>query len=564
MAAFVDCTKYTKEQQVQDEALKNLAEKDEELTKSLDDLSKREIVHDDTLTGGGIDAKDPLSVVVSDKEGNALKTGKEAGGSGVFVKDLQPEIDALEKALSDTKDRLSGDLTNSIKDLNNRLNNLKAIEVALAQAKADGNYQRIKDLEAQLAAAQQAEDLANKNLADAIESLRQQGLTDDQIRQIIDDSINKAGGTGRYVTGITVNQATGDVTYTYSDGTRLTGKLHDFQGVVVDNKTIGGNGISEALHVKISSKYDNQISIVEDGIYVGKQSDEYTRILYVSTSSGDDNNVGTIARPLKTIDEALRRQPNDKNCTIYLKAGDTFNLTSGKNIFADLTIAIYGDDKMSAPGEITSERFTWNGLVRSDINKPYLTSTPVYHQTTKRTDIPGIHPFNGAILRFEGIKFDMSQLRSNLVHPDALGYWSQSWIYGNKAQVVLEGCDFDFTKVDGTTYITKYLSSVSSGRPEGNSLYIRGCRVVGAETSPGVFKDSVGFIFFGLSMTLEVLDRVSPSHVDIATMWGLQSVDNTNDTVIKLIRSSKNNRGLVIIDENQRFVRNVSSNVEII
>lgn len=564
MAAFVDCTKYTNEQNAQDQALENLAKKNEEQDKNIKALEDRKIVHDNTLTGGGTKAEDPLSVAVSTKPGNAVKTGKDADGNGVFVKDLQPEVDALEKALTDMNSRLSGDLTNSIKDLNNRLNNLKAIEVALAQAKADGNYQRIKDLEAQLAAAKQAEDLANKNLADAIDALRQQGLTDDQIRQIIADSIAKAGGTGRYVTGITVNQATGDVTYTYSDGTKVTGKLHDFQGVVTDNKTIGGNGTSEALHVKVSGKSGNQISVTEDGIYVGKEADKNVRVLYVSSSSGDDSNVGTIDKPLKTIDEALIRQPNDKSCFIYLMAGDVFNLTRSKSIYADLTISIYGDDKLNAPGPLTGERYSWNGLIRSDINKPYLTSTPSYASDVRRTNIPGINPFNGANLSFKGIKLDMSQLRSDLVNPNALGYRSQSWVYGNKSQAVFEGCDFDFTKVDGKTYITKFLSSTSQNNPEGNSLYIRGCRVVGAESSPGVFKDSIIFINFGLSVALEVLNRVPPAHVDIAAMWGLQSVDNTNDTVLKLIRSSKNNRGLQIVREDQNFVKNVNSNVGII
>lgn len=564
MAAFVDCTKYTNEQKSQDQALENLAKKNEEQDKNIKALEDRKIVHDNTLTGGGIKAEDPLSVAVSTKPGNAVKTGKDADGNGVFVKDLQPEVDALKEALSDTTNRLSGDLTNSIKDLNNRLNNLKAIEVALAQAKADGNYRRIKDLEAQLAAAKQAENLTNKNLADAIDALRQQGLTDDQIRQIIADSIAKAGGTGRYVTGITVNQATGDVIYTYSDGTKVTGKLHEFQGVVVDNKTIGGNGTSEALHVKVSGKSDNQISVVEDGIYVGKESDKDVRVLYVSSTSGDDSNTGTIDKPLKTIDEALIRQPSDKSCFIYLKAGDVFNLTRSKGISADLIISIYGDDKLNPPGELTSERYSWNGLIRSDINKPYLTSTPRYREHVKRTEIPGFSPVGGARLIFKGIKLDMSQLRSDLVNPNAIGYWSNSWVYGNKSQVIFEGCDFDFTKVDGETYITKLLSSTSMNNPEGNSLYIRGCRVVGAESSPGVFKDSITFIDFGLSVTLEVLNRVPPAHVDMAAMWGLQSVDNTNDTVLKLVRSSKNNTGLQIVNGDQNFVKNVNSNVGII
>lgn len=339
MAAFVDCTKYTKEQDAQDKALQNLVEKNEEQDKSIKALEDRKIVHDNTLTGGGIDKSDPLSVAVSTKPGNAVKTGEAAGGDGVFVKDLQPEVDALEKALSDTNDRLSGDITNSVKDLNNRLNNLKAIEVALAQAKADGNYQRIKDLEAQLAAAKQAEDLANKNLADAIESLRQQGLTDDQIRKIIADSIANAGGTGRYVTGITVNQATGDVTYTYSDGTTVTGKLHEFQGVVVDNKTIGGNGTSEALRTKISSASGNQLRVLDDGLYIGEST---VMSLHVS-NDGDDSFVGTREKPLRTIQAAVERTNGFGGIAyIHLHENHQFEWVDYDNSFVRYRFVAYG------------------------------------------------------------------------------------------------------------------------------------------------------------------------------------------------------------------------------
>lgn len=367
MAAFVDCTKYTKEQNAQDKALENLAKKNEEQDKDIKALEDREIVHDNTLTGGGIDTKSPLSVAVSTKEGNAVKTGKDAGGNGVFVKDLQPEVDALEKALTDMNSRLSGDLTNSIKDLDNRLNNLKAIEVALAQAKADGNYQRIKDLEAQLAAAKQAEDLANKNLADAIDALRQQGLTDDQIRQIIADSIAKAGGTGRYVTGITVNQATGDVTYTYSDGTKVTDKLHEFQGVVVDNKTIGGNGTSEALHVKVSNTGGNQIQVFEDGLYIGKDN---THVLYVS-NNGSDENIGTREKPMRTLQAAVERLAG-KGGTAYINLHENhrFNWVDFANHDLNFVFKAYGDTiDAQYPDNFDMNAF-YNGYVAKNYPRP--------------------------------------------------------------------------------------------------------------------------------------------------------------------------------------------------
>lgn len=369
MAAFVDCTKYTKEQDAQDKALENLAKKNEEQDKSIKALEDREIVHDNTLTGGGINKSDPLSVAVSTKPGNAVKTGEAAGGAGVFVKDLQPEVDALEKALSDTNNRLSGDLTNSIKDLNNRLNNLKAIEVALAQAKADGNYQRIKDLEAQLAAAKQAEDLANKNLADAIESLRQQGLTDDQIRQIIADSIAKAGGTGRYVTGITVNQATGDVTYTYSDGTKVTGKLHEFQGVVVDNRTVGGNGTSEALHMKISNASGNQLRVLDDGLYYGVST---VMNLYVS-NNGDDGSVGTRDKPLKTIQTAVERTNGFGGVAyIHLHENHQFEWVDYDNDFVRYRFEAYGPTVDSTYPFAVSSNAYYRGYVAKTYPRPII------------------------------------------------------------------------------------------------------------------------------------------------------------------------------------------------
>lgn len=322
MAAFVDCAKYNKDKDAQHKALENLAKKDKELERDIESIDKRKIIHDSTLDGGGIDPSDPLTVVVSGKDGNAVKTGDGAGEKGLYVKDLEPDVENLKKAVDDTNNRLAGDLSGRIRELNDKLNSLKALEVALAQAKADGNYQKIKDLEAKLAAAKQAEDLANSNLADAIDELRRQGLSDDKISQIIADSIAKAGGSGRYITGITVDQATGNVTYTYSDGTKITGKLNDFKGVVVDNITIGGNGTSEALHIKLSRAPGNSLQVIDGGLYSGE---DRQISLFVDSVNGDDSNVGTRSKPLRTFNKALARstEATGGKATIYLHEEQT-------------------------------------------------------------------------------------------------------------------------------------------------------------------------------------------------------------------------------------------------
>lgn len=294
MAGFVDCTKYNKEQQEQDTRIEN--------------LEKREIVHDETLKGGGIDKESPLGLNTSADKDNAIKADK----NGVYVKDLEPQVEKLEEALKNKYDRLGNDLGARIRELNGRLNALKDIEVALAAAKAEGNYNKIKELEARLQAAKEAQQTGDKGLAEAIEALRKQGLPDEEIRKIIADAIAKAGGNGRYITRIDTNQNDGTVAYYYSDGTSVTGKLANFGGVVADQRSIVGNGHDKALQVNLSKQSGNLIEIRQDGIYYGTTA-EYPD-LYIDAVNGSDENIGTRDKPLRTFLEAAKR--NKKGVTV--------------------------------------------------------------------------------------------------------------------------------------------------------------------------------------------------------------------------------------------------------
>lgn len=351
MAGFVDCTKYNKEQQEQDTRI--------------DNLEKREIVHDETLKGGGIDEKSPLGLKKSDEKDNAIKTDEK----GVYVKDLEPQVEKLEEALKNKYDRLGNDLEARIRELNGRLNALKDIEVALAAAKAEGNYNKIKELEARLQAAKEAQQAGDKGLAEAIEALRKQGLSDDDINKIIADAIAKAGGTGRYITRIVPNQNDGTVTYYYSDGTSVTGKLANFGGVVADQRTIVGNGNDQALKVQLSKLSDNKLQVVDDGLYIGDTMKQ--PFLYV-TRDGNDDNIGTREKPMRTLEAALARiEPAyTGRFAIYLKENEDFDVRGDYQMNGILELRAYGDIVDRTYPDAKPENLYYHGYTAADYPRP--------------------------------------------------------------------------------------------------------------------------------------------------------------------------------------------------
>lgn len=361
MAGFVDCTKYNKEQQEQDTRIEN--------------LEKREIVHDDTLKGGGIDKESPLGLKKSDEKDNAIKTDEK----GVYVKDLEPQVEKLEEALKNKYDRLGNDLEARIRELNGRLNALKDIEVALAAAKAEGNYNKIKELEARLQSAKEAQQTGDKGLAEAIEALRKQGLSDEEIRKIIDGAVAKAGGTGRYITRIETNQNDGTVTYYYSDGTSATGKLANFGGVVADQHTIVGNGHDQALSVQLSKAGGNQIKKLDDGLYFGYQARPEDANLYVSSVSGNDANTGTRDKPLRTVHAALNRIAElglNGGYNIYLKCGEDHEFPPTRvwlpQALTTILFAWYGDTKYPDAYTVMVENTPYSPMYAPDLNRPRL------------------------------------------------------------------------------------------------------------------------------------------------------------------------------------------------
>lgn len=419
MAGFVDCTKYNKEQQEQDTRIEN--------------LEKRGIVHDDTLKGDGIDEKKPLGLNTSAEKDNAIKTDK----NGVYVKDLGPQVEKLEEALKNKYDRLGNDLEARIRELNGKLNNLKDIEVALAAAKAEGNYNKIKELEARLQAAKEAQQAGDKGLAEAIEALRKQGLSDDEIRKIIADAIARAGGAGRYITRIDTNQNDGTVTYYYNDGTSVTGKLANLGGVVADQVTIGGNGHDKALAVKISKLPDNKLRVVDDGIYLGEMAVQ--PFLYV-TRNGNDENTGTRENPMRTLQGALNRIPDNYtgHFEIFLKENEEFEIVDLHFKSCYLILQAYGDLVDSKYPTATPNAAYYRGYLAKNYPRPIINVRVRRDDANNRVVRDSITSEN--IIELRGIRVN---LFSKVENDDARLDGNFTGVFSSDVRVMLLGCILD-------------------------------------------------------------------------------------------------------------------------
>jgi len=74
----------------------------------------------------------------------------------------------------------------------------------------------------------------------------------------------------------------------------------------------------------MSSAADNLLQLRDDGLFYGITPPDQFLNQYVSSSTGNDSNAGTIGSPLKTIAKAISNLPDGTMGNIFLLAGDTF------------------------------------------------------------------------------------------------------------------------------------------------------------------------------------------------------------------------------------------------
>ena len=116
--------------------------------------------------------------------------------------------------------------------------------------------------------------------------------------------------------------------------------------------------------IPIDPDGNNLARVTENGILVTFAAPADVQAQYVSSTTGNDANAGTQDAPLRTIRYAVSRLPDYTSGTIYLKAGDTFDVedgaTKGSGTLADLsnrsivcgqrriTFSCYGDPTRDA------------------------------------------------------------------------------------------------------------------------------------------------------------------------------------------------------------------------
>lgn len=152
----------------------------------------------------------------------------------------------------------------------------------------------------------------------------------------------------------------------------------------------GTTASPKRANVVVSPDAGNRLEIRESGVGVFDTPPADVSFQYVS-STGDDAAAGTQAAPLKTLDRALRRIIMSKTMgtySIFLHAGETFELTAESYGFTGKDIAIYVfNDPIygtSLPGacsyyfpaiaaELTRAKIKNNWIARPDIGEARVT-----------------------------------------------------------------------------------------------------------------------------------------------------------------------------------------------
>jgi hypothetical protein len=89
----------------------------------------------------------------------------------------------------------------------------------------------------------------------------------------------------------------------------------------------------------LSDATGNLLQLRDDGLFYGATPPPNFANQYVSSSTGNDSNAGTIGAPLKTIRKALQNLPDGTAGNIWLYAGDTFYIYPEEptdNVITDL------------------------------------------------------------------------------------------------------------------------------------------------------------------------------------------------------------------------------------
>lgn len=276
----------------------------------------------------------------------------------------------LSKILKPLKDYISNQKDANADALAKAIRNLEAAQKAYAEEKAReaevmarGNYAEIKAYKENLDKLRQQVGKHENDLGNQANQLKALGLTDEEILALIQAGMNKNNPS--YITRI--EPVEGGIKVTYANGTTA---ILSGNAVAVDGKSIVGNGKDKVLSVGLSKRSDNKIQVVEDGLYLGNQDTQTS--YFVSSVSGNDANIGTREKPMRTLKAALDRIPDTYTGSfrIFLKENEHFELgnTNFKNCY--LVLSAYGDLVDSKYPETTPYAAYYRGYLAKDYPRP--------------------------------------------------------------------------------------------------------------------------------------------------------------------------------------------------
>ena len=248
----------------------------------------------------------------------------------------------LEKILKPIKDYLRNQKNANAEALAKIIHDLEAAQKAYADKKARevevmarGNYAEIRAYKENLEKLKQQVRKHENDLGNQSAQFKALGLTDEEILALIQAGMNKTNPN--YITRI--DPVEGGVKVTYANGTTA---FLGGNSVITDGKSITGNGKDKELAVQLSKRSDNKIQLVEDGLYVGEQIEQQD--YYVSTSEGNDDNIGTREKPMRTLAATLNRiKPTFAGrIRIHLKENEVFDVIDGHYMEGILEFRTYG------------------------------------------------------------------------------------------------------------------------------------------------------------------------------------------------------------------------------
>jgi len=287
-----------------------------------------------------------------------LPTGKAGVSESWLSKILKP----LKDYISNQKNANADALAKAIRDLEAAQKAYADEKAREAEVMARGNYAEIKAYKENLDKLRQQVGRHKNDLGNQANQLKALGLTDEEILALIQAGMNKNNPS--YITRI--EPVEGGVKVTYANGTSA---ILGGNSVAVDGKSIVGNGKDKVLSVGLSRRSDNKIKLVEDGLYVGNQDTQTS--YFVSSVSGDDTNIGTREKPMRTIQATLDRI-GDSSATYYihLHENEEFDWVNSRLPSAKLVFKAYGNTvDNSFPDDIQSNIY-YRGYCAKNYPRP--------------------------------------------------------------------------------------------------------------------------------------------------------------------------------------------------